>query len=307
VLRTFDAAVAIVTGGASGIGRALAESLVARGATVILADRQGDLADEVASKIRARRGQAIASQVDVTDFPAVEYLVQKCVRDFGRLDYQFNNAGIGIGGKAEYYGIDDWNEVLRVNLGGVVNGLQAAYPVMLKQGFGHIVNTASIGGLMPFPFAVGYCASKHGIVGLSTSLRIEAAKSNVRVSALCPGIVRTSALVDCGAFGRLSQSVPSEIQRRGFDRLRPMEPARFAEKALRGVVKNKAIIVVPRWWKLAWYLNRISPALGLYLGRRLLERTDRELAESKDDEPHPSNCRVPDVRSIRASSDSFST
>src|SRR5262245_48476358 len=127
-LRTYNGAVAIVTGGASGIGRALSTALGTKGATVIVADRQADLAEECAAQIRSAGGTATAANLDVTDFPAVEDLVQKCVRDYGRLDYQFNNAGIGIGGKAQYYTIDDWNEAIKVNLGGVIHGVQAAYP-----------------------------------------------------------------------------------------------------------------------------------------------------------------------------------
>src|SRR5262249_36545078 len=97
-LRTYNGAVAMVTGGASGIGRAFSVALATKGATVIIADRQVDLAEEVAAQICSSGGTATAAALDVTDFSTVEYLVQKCARDCGRLDYQFNNAGIGIGG-----------------------------------------------------------------------------------------------------------------------------------------------------------------------------------------------------------------
>jgi NADP-dependent 3-hydroxy acid dehydrogenase YdfG len=111
-IRIFNRATAIVTGAASGIGRGLAEELAKRGCEVVLADRQ----------IR-----------------------------MGRLDYIFNNAGIGIGGNVKNFGIEDWNQMMDVNLRGIINGVQAAHKVMITQGFGHIVNTASLAGLMPSP------------------------------------------------------------------------------------------------------------------------------------------------------------
>ena len=151
-IRVFSGATAIVTGGASGIGRALAEELAKRGCEVVLADRQIELAEEVASGIRTLvGGKATAANLDVTDFPALQQLVHDTVGRTGRLDYMFNNAGIAIGGRVHDYGIQEWNQIIDVNLRGVVNGVQAAYCIMMKQGFGHIVNTASITGLMPTP------------------------------------------------------------------------------------------------------------------------------------------------------------
>jgi NAD(P)-dependent dehydrogenase (short-subunit alcohol dehydrogenase family) len=190
-LRTYQGAVAVITGGASGIGRALGEALAQRGAEVVLADRQIELAETVAGGIRAKGGRATADELDVTDFGAVERVVQQTVERHGRLDYMFNNAGIGIGGEVRFYDIKDWEQVVDVNIRGVIHGIQAAYPVMLRQGYGHLVNTASMAGLVPFPTAVSYCASKFAVVGLSTALRIEAAEAGVRVSVLCPGVIQT--------------------------------------------------------------------------------------------------------------------
>src|SRR6516165_7365920 len=135
-LRTFEGAVAIVTGGASGIGRALGESLARRGAKVVLADLQVDRAEEVASRIREGGGRATAEELDVTDFLATDRLVQDTYRSAGRLDYVFNIAGIGIVGEARYYELEDWYRILDVNVRGVVHRVQAAYPIMLGQGFG---------------------------------------------------------------------------------------------------------------------------------------------------------------------------
>jgi NAD(P)-dependent dehydrogenase (short-subunit alcohol dehydrogenase family) len=266
-LRKFQGAVAIITGGASGLGLALAEALTQKGAEVVLADLQFALAQQVASGIQAKGGRARAVQLDVTDFGAVEAVVQETYRISGRVDFLFNNAGIVVAGEAEWYQLDDWYRVIDVNLRGVVNGVQAVYPIMRQQGFGHIVNTASMAGLIPLAGLLSYSASKHAVVGLSTSLRLEAALCGVNVSALCPGAVETP-IVGGGKFGKVLNPPPVEVQRRLWERGRPIAPERFAREALIGVAKNKAIIVIPWWWKIAWWVYRLSPCLGLAFARR---------------------------------------
>jgi len=279
-LRSYQGGVAIITGGASGIGRALAEALSAQGATLVLADLQIGLAEEVADEIRKTGGDATAREVDVTDFAAMEALVQSTLSNHGRLDYFFNNAGIGIGGEVRLYRIDDWYRVLDVNLRGVVNGIQAAYPVMVGQGYGHIVNTASMAGLMPSPGTVSYAATKHAVVGLSMSLRIEAEEYGVRVSVVCPGVIDTPILTG-GRYGKMLVPIQPEVQRALWQQLRPMPADRFARKVLAAVAKNKPVIIVPSWWKLFWWINRLSPPLGLYVGRRLHRRFTRVLEEAQ--------------------------
>ena len=163
--------------------------------------------------------------------------------------------------------IEDWDSVLNVNLHGVVNGVQAAYPVMLSQGYGHIVNTASMAGLLPMPTAVSYAATKHAVVGLSKSLRVEAASYGVRVSVLCPGFIRTP-ILHGGKYGKNLQPIPLEVQEEFIRKYRPMDPARFAEKVLDALARNKALIIVPGWWRLFWWLSRLSPSLELALAQR---------------------------------------
>jgi len=276
-IRIFDGATGIVTGGASGIGRALAEELAKRGCEVVLADLQIELAEEVASEIRLSGGKSTAVKIEVTDFSAMEQLVQETINRTGRLDYIFNNAGIVIGGNAYHYGIEDWNKTVDVNLRGVINGIQAAYKIMMAQGFGHIVNTASMAGLIPSPGAVAYAATKHAVVGLSKSLRAEAAKMGIRVSVLCPGVIRTPILEGGGKFGKMLIDIPPEQARRMWEKLKPMSPNIFAQKVLDSVARNKAIIIVPSWWKLFWWMNRLSPSLGISLAQRRFQKVQEEL------------------------------
>ena len=270
-IRIFDGATAVVTGGASGIGRGLGEELSKRGCEVVLADRQIGLAAEVAIKICDSGGKASAAKVDVTDFDAVEKLVQETVERTGRLDYIFNNAGIAIGGNVTHYGIEDWNQIVDVNLRGVINGVQAAHKVMIDQGFGHIVNTASLAGLMPSPGHVAYAATKHAVVGLSNSLRVEFAHTGVRVSVLCPGFVRTAILEAGGKYGKMLIDIPPELHHQMLEmieKFRPISPNVFAKRALNSVAKNKAIIVIPFWWKLFWWIYRLFPSLGILLAQK---------------------------------------
>ncbi len=266
-LRIFEGAVAIVTGGASGIGRALAETLARRGASVVLADRQLAVAQEVASGIQESGGTASAAELDVTNFSAVEQLVQETAQAQGRLDYMFNNAGIAIGGEVSLYNIDDWKAVLDVNLYGVVNGVQAAYPIMIRQGYGHIVNTASMAGLLPMPMGVSYATTKHAVVGLSKSLRIEAAQHGIRVSAFCPGVIRTP-ILQGGKYGKRLQPISKQLEDKILERSRPLDPASFAAKALDALARNSAIIIIPGWWRIFWWLSRLSPSLVSYLSAR---------------------------------------
>jgi NAD(P)-dependent dehydrogenase (short-subunit alcohol dehydrogenase family) len=275
-LRVFKNATAIVTGGASGIGRALAEELVRRGCEVVLADLQIELAEEVASEIRVAGGKAEALELDVTDFPAVEHLVQETVERTGRLDYMFNNAGIGIGGDVSLHSIEDWDRIVDVNLRGVIHGVQAAYRIMLSQGFGHIVNTASMAGLMPSPGTVSYASTKYAVVGLSKSLRPEAALAGIRVSVLCPGVIRTP-ILEGGKYGKALVDIPPEKLHDMWKRLKPMPPNIFARKALDAIAKNKAIIIIPSWWKLFWWIDRLSPSLGISLAQKSYRDVQKRL------------------------------
>ncbi|MGC2652514.1 MAG: SDR family oxidoreductase [Mycobacterium sp.] len=253
--------VAFVTGGASGIGAALATKLVDTGAEVWIADRQLGPAEELAQRLNRVGGEAHAIELDVRSYPSFERAVAEALQQSGRIDYLFNNAGIGVGGEVDSYTLDDWNDVFDVNLRGVVHGIQAVYPIMIKQHSGHIVNTASMAGLITTVSQASYAATKHAIVALSKTLRLEAERHGVQVSVLCPGVIRTP-IITGGVYGR-NDSVSDEELIKSADTLRPMAPERFAERALHAVLRGDAIIVVPTWWKALWYLERLSPALSM--------------------------------------------
>jgi len=270
--------VAILTGGASGIGRSMAEELARRNVEVVVTDRQGELAQQVVDAIRSTGGSAYAAEVDVRAFESLQRVVATTTARTGRLDYFFNNAGIAVAGPIESYSPADWDDVFDVNLRGVAYGVSAAYPAMIAQGFGHIVNTASLAGLTPGTWAGSYTTSKFGIVGLSKALRIEAARHGVRVSVLCPGVVRTP-LLKGGTYGRTNLNLVAQQQvERLWERARPMDAQLFARRALDAVARNTPVIVLPSWWKIFWYIERISPGLSARLATRALQRMQRELA-----------------------------
>jgi NAD(P)-dependent dehydrogenase (short-subunit alcohol dehydrogenase family) len=264
--------VAVVTGGASGIGAAIASEIAGAGARVVIADRQVELAESVANSIRARGGEAVALELDVRDLASMQTVVEATLARWGGVHFFFNNAGIIVGGEVDSYEARDWDDVFDVNVRGVAYGIQAVYPVMIRQGSGHIINTASVAGLGATPGQTVYCASKHAVVGLSKSLRIEAKRHGVRVSALCPGVIRTPILTG-GKYGRTkSEGLPDSDLLKMWEQLRPMDAGVFAKKVAAAVARNEAIIIVPGWWKLLWRLERLFPALSEALIARQFSR-----------------------------------
>ena len=180
---SFEGKQAIVTGAGSGIGAALCRALVGAGATVVCTDIDGDAAERTAAALGAN---ARSARLDVTDAAAVQAAVDEVVDRAGRLDLMFNNAGIVWGGDTELLTLDQWNAIIDVNIRGVVHGVAAAYPLMVRQGHGHIVNTASMAGLTAAGQITSYVTTKHAVVGLSLALRSEAVSRGVGVLVVCP-------------------------------------------------------------------------------------------------------------------------
>jgi len=261
--------VAIVTGGASGIGRAICEAMAAEGATVVVADIAAELAEQTAAKIRSTGGRAEAAKLDVTDAAAVAELIESTAKKHGALDYLFNNAGIAIVGEARHHSLADWTLTLDVNLRGVIHGVHAAYQVMLRQGHGHIVNVASVAGLIPAANEIAYAASKHAVVGLSTTLRAEGADLGVKVSVVCPGFIDTPILEQNLRFAEHSpvQSMSRDKIRELF-KVRFKPPAEAAREILHAVDRNQAVIVLTPHAKLFGWMQRLVPNSFLKLQRK---------------------------------------
>jgi NAD(P)-dependent dehydrogenase (short-subunit alcohol dehydrogenase family) len=188
----FTGKVALITGGGGGIGRATALGFALRGAKVMVVDADASLGQASVDIIAQRGGAAAFVQADVTKSASVRDYVAKTLAAYGRIDAFFNNAGIeGVVTPTQEYDEEIFDKVIAVNLKGVFLGLRHVLPVMLKQGSGAIVNTASMAGLFGSPGMPAYVASKHGVLGLTKVASTDVAALGVRVNAVCPGPVGT--------------------------------------------------------------------------------------------------------------------
>lgn len=204
--------VAVITGGGSGIGRAVALAFGEYGAKVAVVDIDLAKADATAAEVKALPGEAIAVKTDVTDATAINAMVRSVVETYGRIDILFDNAGRGISKPAVDISRDDWDRVIELNLTGMFLCAQAVGKLMLKQGGGKIVITGSVSSALGHPNAVSYAASKHGVVGMMKVLANEWAPHNINVNAIGPGIARTPMteriFADRELHDRMAQLVP---------------------------------------------------------------------------------------------------
>lgn len=261
---------AIVTGGGSGIGAALGAALVSAGATVVLADLDGASAEKVAANLTGS-GSARGARLDVTDAAAVQALVDEVVAEHGRLDLMFNNAGISLIGETQDLTLPQWDAIIDVNIRGVVHGVAAAYPVMISQGSGSIVNTASMGGLMAAGLLTSYVMTKHAVVGLSLALRSEAAAYGVGVTAICPAAVETP-ILDKGQFGRIKGR---DYFLKGQGIRKPVDPDFLAQRVLGAVAAGEALVVEPVQARMAYRLQRFAPGFTRKASVRFVDKQRR--------------------------------
>jgi len=234
----------VITGGASGIGRALALVFAREGAKVVLADLDEDGMADVRASIRGRGGEALAVCTDVSDLASVQALAGRAFGAFGRVHVLCNNAGVGVEGGIEAATHRDWQWVLGVNLWGVIHGLEAFLPRMIAQGEpGHIVNTASMAGLIASKGLGVYNTSKYAVVGLSETLAKDLRPYHIGVSVLCPMGVITR-------IGQSDRNRPAELRNDAPAAGEPVEligrylaPDAVAEMALDAIRANELYVI----------------------------------------------------------------
>jgi NAD(P)-dependent dehydrogenase (short-subunit alcohol dehydrogenase family) len=254
-LVDFNNRLAIITGGANGIGRELAKALSRAGARVVVADVNDELGERVVDDISATGGVARYRHTDVADEQSMADLFADTRANEGAIDFAFNNAGIAVGGDSRDLTFDQWRKVTDVNYWGVVYGSKFAFDAMAEQGHGHIVNIASLAGLIPFPTSLPYAATKHAVVGLSMSLRAEGRDLGVKVSVVCPGFIDSNIYSAAEVVNLPPIDVAADIP------FKLVETDKAAAKILKGVARNKAIIVFPTYARIFWWISRLKYAL----------------------------------------------
>jgi len=261
----FKNKVAIVTGGASGLGLALCKELGKRGAKVVPVDINQEGAQKVASDITNAGGEAIYAYLDVTIYENAERIVKDIVNKYGHLDLMFNNAGTAIQGETRDLAVHHWRNAIDVNLLGVIYGAISAYSVMEKQGGGQIINISSLAGLIPIPKEIPYCTSKWAIVGFSNSLRVEGADLGIKINLVCPGIMHTPIHESTSLVNVDKDKLPLPIPKKYY-----VNPAKAAKDILRGVERNKSIIIFPFYVRLIWWLYRLNPFIFELVFRKII-------------------------------------
>jgi NAD(P)-dependent dehydrogenase (short-subunit alcohol dehydrogenase family) len=283
--------VAVVTGAAQGLGRALAAGLIDRGVSVVLADIAGERLHSTAEEFSARGARVLPVITDVSDAAAVNTLASRTLEYFDRVDVVVNNAGITTGHAVPLWQTDpqDWQRVLAVDLLGVVHGIQAFVPHLVTAGAGHVLNIASLAGLTAIPFGGAYCASKHAVVAISETLHreLEAMGLPIGVTVACPALVRTPMAESLFTLAQsdddvLTEHLPAHLSR---EQLRasiehmianPIEPDVAAERILAAVetgrlyalthgdfegnVRQRAEGILAALDDQSWYGNHVATA-----------------------------------------------
>jgi NADP-dependent 3-hydroxy acid dehydrogenase YdfG len=181
----------VITGASSGLGEATARLLSAQGASVVLGARRVERIQSLANELTGNGGKALAIPTDVTDYDRVKKLVDAAVQTYGRIDVMINNAGLMPQSPLERLKIDDWNQMIDVNIKGVLYGIAAALPHMKAQKSGHIINVSSVAGHKVHPNSAVYAATKHAVRAISEGLRMEVKPYNIRTTVISPGAVDT--------------------------------------------------------------------------------------------------------------------
>jgi NADP-dependent 3-hydroxy acid dehydrogenase YdfG len=189
--KNIEGKVVVITGASSGLGEATARHLSAGGASVVLGARRTNRIQSLANELNDGGGKALAITTDVTELDQIKKLVDKAVEEFGRVDVMLNNAGLMPFSPLERLKVDEWDQLIDVNIKGVLNGIAAALPYMKEQKSGHFINVSSVAGHVVVPGGVVYCATKHAVRVISEGLRKEVKPYNLRTTIISPGAVAT--------------------------------------------------------------------------------------------------------------------
>ncbi len=253
--RFFQNKLALITGAGSGIGRATALKFASLGAKLILCDLNRATLEETKLLLAKKADIATLEIADVSDWQAMQDLADRVHKQHGALDILVNNAGVASAGRFLDTPIEDWQWLIGINFMGVVHGCKAFGQQMTERGSGHIINIASAAGFYAAPEMSAYSATKHAVMGLSESLRIELAAHHVGVSAICPGVINTNIVKTMRAHGEISNAQDKVVE---LYRKRNYGPEHVANAIVSAIIHNRAVVPVsPEAW-------------ALYAGKRLM-------------------------------------
>lgn len=260
----FHGKVVVLTGAASGIGRALALKLARAGASVHALDSNRDGLETLIDK-NISGGSIIPHLLDVRDFRAYQDVVGRITASSPRVDFLFNNAGVTLLGETQRIPFERHKWLLDINLMGVVHGIHLIYPLMIRQGGGWIINTASVAGATGYATATAYTASKAAVLELSRSLAVEAAHWGVKVSVACPGYVDSGIFAQDRITGADRDEVIKDMP------VRMMTPDEAAGHLVSGIMKGGRIIVFPLSARLLWVVARWMPSVMTPLHKKVMK------------------------------------
>lgn len=244
----FQNKLTLITGAGSGIGRATALKLGELGAKLIICDVNRAALEETQQLLIKQSNDATLEIADVSDWKAMQQLADRVHTQHGTLDILINNAGVASAGRFLDTPIEDWQWLIGINLMGVVHGCKAFGEKMAAQNSGHIVNIASVAGFYAAPEMSAYSATKHAVMGLSESLRIELAENNIGVSAICPGVINTNIVKTMRAHGEIAGSQDKLVD---LYRKRNYGPEHVADAIISAITHNRAVVPVsPEAWAL---------------------------------------------------------
>jgi NAD(P)-dependent dehydrogenase (short-subunit alcohol dehydrogenase family) len=289
-MRKLEQSVAVITGAATGIGRALAARLADEGARLCLADINKVLLDAVAQGLRAQGCDVSAYAVDVADRRQVESLCRNAVEHFGRVDWLINNAGVALCGDVEEVSLSDIEWLMGINFWGTVYGVKYFLPILKQQEKAYIVNMSSVFGMIAPPGEAAYSASKFAVRGFTEALRHELAGTNVQVSSVHPGGIHTG-IAKASRVGAGVDPKKHEEEAAKFEFLARTTPERAADRIVSGVLHGETRILIGRdasqidliqrlWPERYWRI--IGPLVDWRMGRRQAGGTDTKEAGGHD-------------------------
>jgi NAD(P)-dependent dehydrogenase (short-subunit alcohol dehydrogenase family) len=272
-MKALQDKVVLVTGAASGIGRATANAFAAERVKLVLCDRNEEGLREVEREVSSRVDHVEWRVVDVSSKDEMKDFAADVHSRFPAVDVLVNNAGVGQSGGLLDMSLDDWEWVLGVNLWGVIHGCHFFVPKMVERASGgHVVNVSSVFGFFAPPGTMGYCTSKFGVFGLSESLRGELKPHRIGVSTICPGMINTN-IVKTGRFNGATSSRQEKIVREFASK--GHSPDVVARAILSAVKKDRAVVpAAPEAWAL-WYAKRFIPDQFAMVARFMSERAGR--------------------------------